>query len=168
MPVRYFEWIIRRRSCLRPPNSVCVCYIPIKEILHQPRTLPLARYVILSWVESFPYASGRGCLTRLVTTPREAWLREARCYKRCSRSFLSPIFSLPSDKKIRHGHLPRTSWTRGIYICFRACPFLGSSRALLCGEVNVRAGQGCSVFWRVDDWRISPQEYGTSEMLRRS
>ena len=25
MPVRYFEWFIRGRSCLRPPNSVCVC-----------------------------------------------------------------------------------------------------------------------------------------------
>ena len=60
MPVRYFEWFIRGRSCLRPPNSVCV-YIPIKAILHQPRTLPLARYAILSWIESFPYASGKGC-----------------------------------------------------------------------------------------------------------
>ena len=54
MPVRYFEWFIRGRSCLRPSNSGCV-YIPIKAILHQPRTLPLARYVILSWVESFPH-----------------------------------------------------------------------------------------------------------------
>ena len=33
---------------------MCV-YVPIKAILHQPRTLPLARYVILSWVEPFPY-----------------------------------------------------------------------------------------------------------------
>ena len=37
-------------------------------ILHQPRTLPLARYVILSWVEPFPYASRKGSLTRLVDT----------------------------------------------------------------------------------------------------
>ena len=33
---------------------MCV-YVPIKAILHQPRTLPLARYVILSWVEPFLY-----------------------------------------------------------------------------------------------------------------
>ena len=39
----------------------CVCvYVPIKAILHQPRTLPLARYVILSWVEPFPYGQREG------------------------------------------------------------------------------------------------------------
>ena len=35
----------------------------------------------------------------------------------------------------------------------RACPFLGSLRALLCGEV-IRAGAAgydCSSFWRIDD-----------------
>ena len=42
--------------------------------------------------------------------------------------------------KKRLGHLPRTSWTRGIWVCFRACLFLGSWRALLCEEVHVRAG----------------------------
>ena len=66
MPVRYFEWFIRGRSCLRPPNSVCV-YIPIKAILHQPRALPLARYVILSWVKSF--------LTLAEETVRLDWLQ---------------------------------------------------------------------------------------------
>ena len=145
MPVRYIEWFIRGRSYLRPPISVCV-YTPIKAILHQPRTLPLARYVILSWVEPLPYANGRGCQTRLVTTHLETWLRDARYHKCCSRSFFSPIFSLLSDKKIRPGHLPRTSWARGIWTYFRACPFLGSWCALLCEEVHVRAGRGCSVF----------------------
>ena len=171
MPVRYFEWFIQGRSCLRPPNSVCVCvcvYIPIKTILHQPRTLPLTMYVILSWVESVPYASVRGFQNRLATTHREVWLREARCFKRCSRSFLSPIFSLSSDKKMGPGHLPRTSWTRGIWICFRPCPFLGSWRALLCEDVHVRAGRGCSGISKVDGWRTSLQGNGTSEMLRRS
>ena len=48
--------------------------------------------------------------------------------------------------KNRLGHLPRTSWTRGIWICFRACSFLGSWPALLCGEVHIRAGRDCSVF----------------------
>ena len=33
----------------------------------------------------------------------------------------------------------------------RACPYFGSWRALLCGEVYVRAGRGYSVFWRIDD-----------------
>ena len=28
MPVQYFEWFIRGRSCLRPSNSVCVCLYP--------------------------------------------------------------------------------------------------------------------------------------------
>ena len=32
----------------------------------------------------------------------------------------------------------------------RACPFLGSWRALLCVEVHVRAGLDFSVFWRID------------------
>ena len=46
-------------------------------------------------------------------------------------------------------------------------PVMGSWRALLREEVHVRVGLDCSVFWRVDDWRISLQENGTSEMLRR-
>ena len=33
--------------------------------------------------------------------------------------------------KFRLGHLPRASWTEGLWICFRACPFLRSWRALL-------------------------------------
>ena len=33
----------------------------------------------------------------------------------------------------------------------RTCPFLGSWRALLCGEVHVRAGLSCSIFWGIDD-----------------
>ena len=37
------------RSSEQPPVEKC-------RNVHQPRTLPLARYVILSWVESFPYA----------------------------------------------------------------------------------------------------------------
>ena len=37
------------RSSEQPPVEKC-------QNVHQPRTLPLARYVILSWVESFPYA----------------------------------------------------------------------------------------------------------------
>ena len=60
-------------------------------ILHHPCTFPLVRYVVLSWVEPFPYAGGRGSWARLVTTQREAWLREARCYERCSRSLHSTI-----------------------------------------------------------------------------
>ena len=81
-----------------PSNSVCVFSFPHLAILHQPHTLPLARHVILSWVESFLYASGRGYWLRLITTHREAGRREARHHKRCSRSFLSEIFSLSSDK----------------------------------------------------------------------
>ena len=30
----------------------------------------------------------------------------------------------------------------------RACPFLGTWPALLCGKIHVRAGRGCSVFWQ--------------------
>ena len=33
----------------------------------------------------------------------------------------------------------------------RACPFLGTWRALLFGEVYVRVVRGCSVLWRIDD-----------------
>ena len=122
------------------PSNASVCFFP-----HQsnpaptPRTLPPARHVILSWVESFLYASGRGSWARLVTTHRDTWRREARFHKRCSRSFLSSIFSL-SRIKFRVGHLPRTSWTRGLWIFFRACPFLGSWPALLCEEVHIIAG----------------------------
>ena len=43
-------------------------------------------------------------------------------------------------------------------------PVMESWRALLCEEVHIRSGQDCSVFWRVDDWRISLQKNGTSEM----
>ena len=104
------------------------------------------------------------------------WLQPTVKHGRESHAVITVIqeaFSRQSSachriKKNRLGHLPRTSWTRGICICFRACPFLGSWRALLCEEVRVRAGRGCSVFWRIDDWRISLQENGTSEMLRRS
>ena len=32
-------------------------------------------------------------------------------------------------------------------VCFGTCPFLGSWRALLCEEVHVRAGRGCSAFF---------------------
>ena len=145
MPVRYFEWFIRGRSCLRPPNSVCV-YTPIKAILHQPRTLPLARYVILSWVKSFlTLAEETVRLDWLQPTVRHGYERHAiisvvpeafsRQYSVCHRT-----------KKSCLGHLPRTSWTRGIWICFRACPFLGLWRALLCEEIHVRAGRGCNVF----------------------
>ena len=35
----------------------CVCLYPHQAILHHPRTLPLARHVILSWVESFLYGA---------------------------------------------------------------------------------------------------------------
>ena len=56
--------------------------------------------------------------------------------------------SVVCHRIIRLGHLPRTSWTRGIWICFRACPLLGSWRALLGEEVHVKAGRGCSVFGR--------------------
>ena len=69
------------------PSSVCVFISPSKQTLHQLRTLPLVRPAILSWVESFLYASVKSCWARLVTTHREAWLREARSCKRCSRSF---------------------------------------------------------------------------------
>ena len=41
-------------------RTFCLCfvcvYIPIKAILHQPRTLPRARCVILSWIKYFPCA----------------------------------------------------------------------------------------------------------------
>ena len=70
-----------------PPNSVCVFISQSKQILHQLRTLPLVRPAILSWVESFLYASVKSCWARLVTTHREAWLRQACFCKRCSRRF---------------------------------------------------------------------------------
>ena len=55
-------------------------------------------------------------------------------------AFFRRLFSLSSDKKFRLEHLPKTSWSRGSWICFRACPFLGSWRTLLCEEVHLRAG----------------------------
>ena len=133
---------------------MCVS-VPIKAILHQPRTLPLARYVILSWVEPFLYASERGCWTRLVKTHREVWLREARCYKRCSRSFLSPIFSLSSDKKFDldicrglHGlgeygfaSAPARSWDCGAR-CFVRRSVLGLDEAEACFEGSM-TGEAC-------------------------
>ena len=36
------------------------------------------------------------------------------------------------------------SWIEGIWICFRACPFLGSWCALLFEEIRIIAGRGCS------------------------
>ena len=78
-----------------PPQSLngsCLCVFPFpiqaNPCNNQPITLPHVRPAILSRVESFPYASRKGCWARLVITHREAWLREARCYKRCSRSLL--------------------------------------------------------------------------------
>ena len=47
-------------------------------------------------------------------------------------------------------------------------PVLGIVARVACDEVHVRAGRGCSVFWRVGDWRISLKENNTSEILRRS
>ena len=50
-----------------------------------------------------------------------------------------------------------------------ACPFLGSWRALLCGEVHVRAGWGCNVFWRIDDSGLkSLRELYGKKYLRRA
>ena len=43
------------RACSRRTNSVCVSSLSHQAILHQPHTLPLARHVTLSWVESFLY-----------------------------------------------------------------------------------------------------------------
>ena len=40
------------------PSNVSVFSFP-NQILHQPHTLPLVRLAILSWVESFLYASGK-------------------------------------------------------------------------------------------------------------
>ena len=40
-------------SRAKPHNSVCVFFFTHQATLHQPRTLPIARHVILSWVESF-------------------------------------------------------------------------------------------------------------------
>ena len=149
MPAGHSTRFVPQYSCACLPTNVimslCV-YFLIKQSLHQlPSTLPLARHVILSWVESFSYTSGRDSWARLVTTHREALLREERCYKRCSRSIFcqSSVFH---RIKIRLGHLPKTSWPRGSWICFRTCPFLGSWRALLCEDVHNTAGRECSVF----------------------
>ena len=113
----------------------CVFSFPHQVILHQSRTLPLVGHVILSWVESFLYASDRGCWARLVTTHRQTWRREARYNKRFSRNLsFDDSLVLVCLRIIRLEHLSRTSWTRALWICFRAYPVLGSWRALLCGE----------------------------------
>ena len=145
---------------------VCVCLFP-----HQSnpaptsRTLPLARHVIPSWVESFLYASVKAVgLDRLPTTVKHGCERHA-VISVVLEVFFRRFFSLSSDKKNRLEHLPRTSWTRGLWICFRACPFLGSWRALLCEEAHIIAERDCSVFWRIDDWGISLQESCTGEMF---
>ena len=79
MPVRYFEWFIRGRSCLRLPIECVRVYVPIKAFLRQPRTLPLARYVILLWVESFPYSHPSVSLKLLWRRPPCA--RESSCLR---------------------------------------------------------------------------------------
>ena len=40
-----------------------------------------------------------GSWTRLVIAHREAWLRESRCYKRCSRRLLSTILQFVINEK---------------------------------------------------------------------
>ena len=47
---------IPERSCTYLVISMCFP-VPNKQTLHQPHTLPLVRPVILSWVDSFLYAS---------------------------------------------------------------------------------------------------------------
>ena len=73
-------------------SRVCV-YVPIKAILHQPRTLPLARYVILSWVEPFPYRLFGACLyfTLRVTFVTTGWVRYVWSSHNYSRVWINRV-----------------------------------------------------------------------------
>ena len=104
----------------------------------------------------------RGSWARLVITHCEAWLREARCYRRCSRSFLPTTlqfvigqnFDLDICRRLHrvrdHGFAsaPAHSWDRGARFVVRrfvlgldeATTFFGGSttEASACRR-NVRA-----------------------------
>ena len=95
MPVRDFERFVRALLCPCPPISVCFPF-PTKQTLYQPHKLPL-RLAILSWVESFLYASVKVVwLDWLATTVRHGCERHA-IISVVLEAFLSSIFSMSSD-----------------------------------------------------------------------
>ena len=131
-----------RRDSSEDSRAPALSFLPTKQILHQPHTLPLARHVILSWVDSTLYASRKVVsLDLLVPTMKQ------RCERHTIISVVLEVLFRRSSAclflhriKFRLGPLPRAAWTEGCWIFFRACPFLGSWRGLLCGDVRVRAG----------------------------
>ena len=122
---------------LLPNVSVFFLSLPSK-----PHTLPLVRHLILSWVESFLYASRKVLwLDWLAPTVAQ------RCERHKMISVILEAFFGRSSAclllhrmKFRLRPLLTAVWTEVYWICFRVCPFLGSWHALLFGEVHVRAG----------------------------